>query len=233
MTTLAFDTCFGACSVAVQSEGGSVVAQRFEAMDKGHSERIMPMIAEVLTEAGLAIADVGCVAVTVGPGSFTGVRTGLAVARSLALALKCEVRGTTSLHVMAAGLRADDPHLVELPLAIAVATRDGLVYFEAFAGVAPASSGPPRLLRPSSAATLIAHTPYAVAGSGAAWVVTAGAAAGMSHRLSTSEVPVRADILLGMAKHLPPLTPPRPLYLREADAKPGAASILSFAETRI
>ncbi len=227
MIILAFDTCFGACSAAVYgANANNTLAQRFEVMDKGHSERLIPMLAEVLAEAGCALRDVSTLAVTVGPGSFTGVRTGLAVARSLVLAHACEIRGTTSLHVMAAGVRA---MRAEGPIAIAVATRDDLVYFAAFEGTELAQTVAPCLATPRDAARRIATSPHTIAGSGATLVAAVHSAGDCAHRVITEPVFARADLLAGMTVRLPVLAPPRPLYLREADAKPAAAGTLSFA----
>jgi tRNA threonylcarbamoyladenosine biosynthesis protein TsaB len=226
MTVLAFDTCFAACSVAVRgTERGQILAARFEAMEKGHSERIMPMIAEVLAEADLTLAQVGTLVVTIGPGSFTGVRTGLAVARGLALAHDVEIRGTTSLHVMAADVRDQTR---QERVAIAVATRDGLVYFQAFEGALADPVGVPCLSTPQLAAASLADRRHVVAGSGASLVTAAAAALGHTHDDFGALIDVRAAVLAGMAARLPVLDPPKPLYLREPDAKPQAG----FADTR-
>ena len=167
MTILAFDTCFGACSAAVWSRAGNcVLAERFETMEKGHSERIVPMIGEVLASASVSLGDLAAIAVTVGPGSFTGVRTGLAVARALGLARGFQIRGTTSLHVMAARLR--DSH-ADMPIAIAVATRDRLVYLQTFALADAAPASPARLATAEEAARDLGAVPHAIAGTGAAW----------------------------------------------------------------
>src|SRR5690606_8910842 len=106
---LAFDTCFGACSAAVmwhqvRPEGGEPVEHivgRYEEMATGQAERLMPMIDEVLRESDLAVKDLDAIAVTEGPGTFTGTRVGIAAARGLALASGLPIRATTSLHVMA------------------------------------------------------------------------------------------------------------------------------------
>ena len=104
MNVLAFDTCLGAVSVAVrwQGPGGDWLTRHaHEARERGHAERLIPMMAEVMEEAGLAFSDLHRIAVTVGPGTFTGVRVGVAAARGLALASGVAVVGTTTLAVMA------------------------------------------------------------------------------------------------------------------------------------
>lgn len=217
MTILAFDTCFGACSAALWSNARSrLLAARFEVMDKGHSERIVPMIGEVLAEAGVDLAEVASLAVTVGPGSFTGVRTGLAVARGIAIANGVAIRGTTSLHVMAARLRQ---RRGAAAIAIAVATRDGFVYFQVFE-----PDGMPALAAclatPAEAAAMLGSRPHVIAGSGAASVVAAASGSSVAHKLDDGGIDVCAAVLARLAVNLPLLIPAKPLYLREPDAKP-------------
>src|SRR5947207_7581458 len=104
MNLLAFDTCLGAVSVAVrwQGPGGDwLMRHAHEARERGHAERLIPMMTEVMDEAGLAFSDLHRIAVTVGPGTFTGVRVGMAAARGIALASGLAVVGTTTLAVMA------------------------------------------------------------------------------------------------------------------------------------
>lgn len=217
MIVLAFDTCFASCSAALWSPGRSLHVERFEAMAKGQSERIVPMIAEVLAEAGLTLSEIDCLGVTIGPGSFTGVRTGLAVARAFALANGTEIRGTTSLHVMAAGAVA---HANGCAIASAVATGDRLVYFQQFASDG-SPSGEARLTSPVEAAASLGTTPHVVLGTGRDLVV---AAAGSATDIRPAPLPaeIRASMLARLTPSLPRLDPPRPLYLREADAKPQA-----------
>src|SRR3989440_12995456 len=84
MNILAFDTCLGAVSVAVrwQGPGGDwLMRHAHEARERGHAERLIPMMTEVMDEAGLAFSDLPPIPVTVGPGTFTRVRVGKAAAR--------------------------------------------------------------------------------------------------------------------------------------------------------
>ena len=85
MRILAFDTATSACSAALW-EDGRVGARRFETMTRGHAEALVPMIADVMDEAGTNFPRLDLIAVTVGPGAFTGLRIGLAAARGMALA---------------------------------------------------------------------------------------------------------------------------------------------------
>ena len=85
MRILAIDTATAACSAALMV-GDAIVARRFVAMARGHAESLIPMVEAVLAEAGAAYGDLDLIATTVGPGTFTGLRVGLAAARGLAVA---------------------------------------------------------------------------------------------------------------------------------------------------
>src|SRR5690348_13835798 len=98
---LAVETALGACSAAVISEG-LVLAQEHEPMLRGHAEALAPMVQRVMKQAGIEFRSLKRVAVTTGPGTFTGQRVGLAFARALALALKIPAIGISTLEVMAA-----------------------------------------------------------------------------------------------------------------------------------
>ena len=104
MNVLAFDTCLGAVSAAVcrvDAAGLHVLAEAYEARTTGHAERLMPMIDETVARSGIALGDIDRLAVSLGPGSFTGVRIGVAAARALALATGKPAVGVTSLAAMA------------------------------------------------------------------------------------------------------------------------------------
>lgn len=101
MKILAVDTALGACSAAV-TKNGETLAHRWMAMPRGHAEALAPMVDEVMREAGLAFADLERLAVTTGPGTFTGQRVGLAFMRGLRVALGLPLVGLTTLEAMAA-----------------------------------------------------------------------------------------------------------------------------------
>lgn len=97
--TLAIDTATECVSIALL-KGEAVLAKQTSFMDRGQGEALIPMIQNLLQNAGLTVSDIGSLAVSVGPGSFTGVRIGLAAARGMALALQVPIRGVTTLQAM-------------------------------------------------------------------------------------------------------------------------------------
>src|SRR3990170_5661870 len=113
MIVLALDTALEACSVAL-GNGDRLLARRYEECGKAHAERLMPMIEAALGEASLDISAVTRIGVTVGPGSFTVLRTGLAAARGLALALSCPAIGITTCAALAAGVATGAPLAVAI-----------------------------------------------------------------------------------------------------------------------
>src|SRR5678815_1575047 len=101
MIVLGLDTCLSSCSVAVR-DGERVLASAREVMARGHQERLAPMAQAVMAEAGLSFDKLDRIAVTVGPGSFTGLRVGIAFAKGLALALDLPTVGVGSLEALGA-----------------------------------------------------------------------------------------------------------------------------------
>lgn len=130
-TLLGLDTSTEACSVALLAEG-SVIAQRFEHRERGHAERLVPMVLEVMREAGRGFESLDAIAVTIGPGSFTGVRVGLAAARGFALASGRPLIGLGTLDVLATAV---PPAERDGRAVLAVLTAlPGHVYAQAFEG---------------------------------------------------------------------------------------------------
>ena len=96
MKLLAIDTALGGCSVALL-DGDKILSHIFEAMDRGHAERLAPMVQDAMRHAGAEFPVLTHLAVTTGPGTFTGQRVGLAFMRGLRLALKLPLTGVTTL----------------------------------------------------------------------------------------------------------------------------------------
>lgn len=220
MNILAFDTSLGACSAAVAQGDGD--EQRihgcFELRERQHAETLIPMIETSLSDASLDWKDIAAIAVTRGPGSFTGVRVGVAAARGFALALGVPLIAANSLDVIAkqASLTADLP---PGGFAVAVDARRGEVYLAIYdtSGVALTL---PEAVSPGIAAAKMRDAALgAVVGSGGPLV----SASGDAIEAFQPDIQPDARVLASMAGALAPLKEPlRPLYLRPPDAKPQA-----------
>ena len=217
MKLLAIDTALEACSVAVAAGDGKQSIVVSEIVGRGHAERLFGMIEAAMAEAGLAFADLDRIAVTVGPGSFTGLRVGIAAARGLALVVKCPVVGLGTLAVHAEAARAvAGPVPV---LALLDARRDEL-YGQRFSSDGT-SAGAAEVGSAAHFAAVVERGDV-LAGSGAdqvAAVLPEGITAPIVHRASAPDM----HALLRLALRAPVSgASPRPLYLRPPDAKPQA-----------
>jgi tRNA threonylcarbamoyladenosine biosynthesis protein TsaB len=196
------ETATAACSVAL-IEGGQVIAAAHETVGRGHAERLVPMIA-ALPGQGRAPR----ILVDVGPGSFTGVRVGLAAARGLAIGWKAELHGYSSLALIAAAAFASDP---ETPvLAVVLEGGHGEVFMQGFRTAPLAEDGPLRSLAPAVALAALAGRP--AVGSGVRRL--AALASGLDLR---DALPNAADAVR-LAPGFATLAP-RPIYGRAPDAK--------------
>ena len=127
---LALDTTLGACSAALGDPHGGVLAAAFERRARGHAESIIPMIQAIFEDSGTARNEVAGIVCTSGPGSFTGLRVGLAAARGLALGLGVPAAGVPTLEVLAVSLLFDDKaddFAGENVLAVIDGPRDGFI----------------------------------------------------------------------------------------------------------
>lgn len=238
INVLAFDTCFGACSAAVlwhevRAEGSESIEHiigRYEEMATGQAERLMPMIDEVLRESGLELKDLDAIAVTEGPGTFTGTRVGVAAARGLALATGLPIRTTTSLHVMGqralAGLGGATAQGV---LAVCVDARGGQVFVQAFATESGAPLTEAAIRAPDAAATMYPDQPLLCVGSGGPAVAEAALRLGRKADARSVNLQPDARYLARLARALPTRKPLVPLYLRPPDAKPQTGKSLPHA----
>jgi tRNA threonylcarbamoyl adenosine modification protein YeaZ len=219
MNLLAIDTALEACSVGVAVDGGSPVLVS-ETIGRGHAERLFGMITAAMEEAGIGFAALDRLAVTVGPGSFTGIRVGIAAARGLALVTGCPVVGIGTLAVIAESARAAAG---PVPVMAVLDARRDEVYAQAFAADGSPLSEPTAGPAADVAARLGAG--MVLAGSGAPLVAAAMASPpAIIHGAAAPDI--AALVRLGVAAP-PPAGPPRPLYLRPPDAKPQAAAALA------
>jgi tRNA threonylcarbamoyladenosine biosynthesis protein TsaB len=203
---LGLDTCLNACSVAVL-EGDRVLAGAREVMARGHQERLAPMTQAVMAEAGLAFGRIERVAATVGPGSFTGLRVGVAFAKGLAAALAVPAVGIGTLEALAAE--------AEGRAFAAIDARRGQIYAQAFEDGRALT--PPQVMAleeaASVAAGLAASGGLTLAGPGAGMLA---AAAPGARTVAPEGADAQVVARLAAARRPGPLVP---LYLRAPDAK--------------
>ena len=214
MIVLALDTCLGACSAAIV-DGGRVIGGVSEPMTRGHQERLAPMARDLMAGAGVAFGDLDRIGVTVGPGSFTGLRVGLAFAKGLALALDRPCVGVGTLEALAASAPARGP--ARGYIAAVIDAGRGQVYLQIFEAGAAVTA--PDVLPLETAAARLAELhggEMTLVGPGAALL---GGIIADAHRVDLATPLPEAIARLALAA---PLAPPRPLYLRAPDAKPKA-----------
>jgi tRNA threonylcarbamoyladenosine biosynthesis protein TsaB len=224
MRVLAIDTALAACSAALlDTEQRDTVASESLPMTRGHAEALMPLLARLMDRAGVAFRDLDRVVVTVGPGSFTGMRVGIAAARGIALATKKQAVGLSTLSAYAG------PYLAEAekaPIVAAIDARHQHVYLQVF-GMGGRTVIPPRLAPLSEAVRAAAQATARIVGS---------AAQAIADRLSAHDAWPRTvdqrdapDIawVARVGAGLPEgQSPPTPQYLRAPDAQPQNAAQL-------
>ena len=208
---LSMDLCLGACVVALELDGQGVVAQRDVPMDRGHQERIAPLVREVGAEAGIDLTRLRRIGVTTGPGSFTGLRVGLAFARTLAMTLRCECVGLSSLDALAATAPAGGTTLAAIP------SRQDLTFVAFYVDGAPVAAAD-QLALPEIAARLAeiwTGGPLTLVGPAAA-VLSALAPGATVHDIAFPSAAALARRVAAVPAGGPP---PRALYLRAPDAR--------------
>ena len=219
MRLIAIDTALDACSVAVV-DGQRLLAGASEVIGRGHAERLVAMIEVVMAEAGCSFADLDRIVATVGPGSFTGIRVGLATARGLALAAGKPLVGILTLDAIARSAPATGRSVL-----VALDARRGETYARAYA----ADGRPltePQVLTLAAAADLALKRGADLLGSAAALI--AALAPGLGGVGDAAYPAIAAVAALGAVAAVGPI-PPKPLYLRAPDAKPQHAGVIARA----
>jgi tRNA threonylcarbamoyl adenosine modification protein YeaZ len=224
MRVLAIDTALEACSAAVlDMDRGGIVASETMGMARGHAEAVMPMIARVMDVAEVEFGELDRIAVTTGPGSFTGLRVGISAGRGIALAAGKPALGLSTLAGLAAPLIAEDDstHVVA-----AIDARHDHVYLQVF-GAGGRTLVAPRMAVVRDAVRAAMTGPARIVGSGA--------------NLMAAAWPKGVDApLLVEARNAPDISwiarlaavaaegygAPKPLYLRAPDAHPQDAAHL-------
>jgi tRNA threonylcarbamoyladenosine biosynthesis protein TsaB len=228
MLTLAIDSCAKYCAVAIHDDGSdAVLGEISEDIGRGHAERLMPMIGEVAGQAGVAIAEIGQICAIAGPGSFTGIRVGLAAARGLALGLGVKAYGADRLAALYRAAVAESAR--DRGLGVIVVVEAGRGDF-CYAGFGADTAFPVGLFitRDHELSALLAEPAacgLALCGSGAA-PFGAGGDRLVLHTLTSPPI---GQFARDCAR-LPGIRlSPEPIYFRPADAKPQSG----FAVARI
>src|SRR5580692_840903 len=218
MLILAIDTALDACAAGVlDTRSSQLIARETQPMKRGHAEALMPLIGRVMAEAGLAFTALDRIAVTTGPGSFTGLRVGLSAARGIALAADKPVVGVTTLTAYAAPVVSTNS---APPVIAAIDARHDQVYFQVVSGDGGALLSP----RVAPIAEALAASRF-----GAPHLVGNAARLLADRWPADAAPPVQVDALpapditwvawLGAAVN-PETALARPYYLRAPDAKP-------------
>jgi len=224
MRVLAIDTALEACSAAVLDTDDPAAAVHEQlTMVRGHAEALMPLIARVMDRAKMDFADLDRVAVTTGPGSFTGLRVGISAARGIALAAGKPAVGLSTLAALAAPFIAADD---SLPVVAVIDARHEHVYLQVF-GPGGRTFVSPRLVSLREAVRAASTGSPRVVGTGAKMIAAAWPE---GERAPTTVDPRRAPNIdwvarLGAAA-AEQSAPPKPLYLRAPDAQPQDAAQL-------
>jgi tRNA threonylcarbamoyladenosine biosynthesis protein TsaB len=223
MLILALDTALDACAAAVlDTRASKLIAAESQAMKRGHAEALMPLIGRVMKESGLPFAALDRIAVTTGPGSFTGLRVGLSAARGIGLAASKPVVGLTTLSAYAAPVVSESG---ENPIISAIDARHDQIYFQVV------SSNGSSLVRPKIAPITEA---FEAARFGPPHLVGNAAQILADRWPSDAPPPFKVEALaapdiiwvawLGAAVD-PATAPPKPFYLRAPDAKPSQDAV--------
>lgn len=220
MRMLAIDTASVVCAACVydtvlrQEEGRAVLE-----LGKGHAEHLMAVVGDVMQQANIAFRQLGAVAVSIGPGSFTGVRVGVSAARGLAMALKVPAIGVTTLEALAAEARQ---RFGDVPVMSALDAGRG----EINAALYDEKGGAlvePAMMTLEEAVHLAQRRASVVAGSAGHRIGVELPSIQTGSALATADIRFYAAIAAGRDAGG---EKPRPLYLRGADAKPQAGFVL-------
>jgi tRNA threonylcarbamoyl adenosine modification protein YeaZ len=218
MRILALDTALGACAACVLEDGrAEPLAIEQALLERGHAEALLPLVARVMERVEGGFSSLSRVAVTVGPGSFTGLRVALAAARAIGLAARIPVVGVSTLGAYCAAMLTREAGRI---CAAAIDARHGTVYVQA---LAPGGGMllPAQQLSLKEAVRAMATGSISLAGSGATMLAHEAWSIGLDAVVvDASPAPdIRWVARLGIMAD-PETALPRPLYLRAAEAQP-------------
>jgi len=217
MIILALDCSLDSCSAAILDDTRGVLARHFERMERGQAERIAPMVRDVMAEAGVTAPSLDRIGVTLGPGTFTGIRIGLACAKGLALALNKPVIGIDTLRAIVANAGK-----VSEAIAVATDARQGQIYLGIYRGGETLVA--PRRLALEDVAHLLPQGPLFVMGGAKTALIAAAQRNDLAAR-SESDIPIAANFAPFIIDAEPDAMSLRPLYLAESYAKRPRANV--------
>ncbi|PYE89208.1 tRNA (adenosine(37)-N6)-threonylcarbamoyltransferase complex dimerization subunit type 1 TsaB [Phyllobacterium leguminum] len=220
MKILAIDTAASFCATAVyDTDERRLLAAVSENIGKGHAEVLMAYIQQALDESGTVIAEIGRIAVNVGPGSFTGVRIGVSAARGFALALNCPAIGVTAFEALAAEVCEIYPGTPGTPVLVAIDAHRDEIYAQFFGSDGEVLDGPFAGSLDDVLELLTRRGPQPV--------LTGSASARLNEMLAGAPLAVAGEAATGRIETIAriaalrePGEAPKPLYLRGPDAKP-------------
>jgi tRNA threonylcarbamoyladenosine biosynthesis protein TsaB len=216
LRVLAIDSALDQCAVAVfDTESQIILASRMLPMQRGHAEALLPMVDAVMQASGLGFESLDRIAVTIGPGSFTGLRIGISAARGFALALNIPAVGVSSFAAFAA------PFIVMQPrraVAVVLDAKNDQAYFQEFDAVGTGLAEPAALAL-SEVAKALRQDALIITGTAAEQVLLSAKITGKSVQLA----PCGPGPDIAMVARLGALAdpnegPPRPLYVRAVSA---------------
>ena len=228
MLILAIDTALDACAaVVLDTDKNKVMALESQAMQRGHAEALMPLVARVMKQSGIAFETLDRIASTTGPGSFTGLRVGLSAARGIALAAGKPAVGITTLGAYAA------PHVSEHgehPIVAAIDARHDHVYLQVVTGQGEELSSPRVVPIAEALAASRFGAPHLVGNAANLLAERWPKDAMMPVGIDQAAAPDIVWVAWLAAAADPATARPRPLYLRAPDAKPPAGQLPRAAE---
>jgi len=218
MLILAIDTALDACATCVlDTDAGQLVARESQAMKRGHAEALMPLIARVIKASGIGFAALDRIAVTTGPGSFTGLRVGLSAARGIGLAADRPVVGLTTLNAYAAPVVSENG---AQPVLSAIDARHDQVYFQVVSGNGGSLVWPRVAPIEEALAASRFGAPILVGNAAKILADRWPADAAPPFQVEAQPAPDIAWVAWLGAAVSPEIAPARPYYLRAPDAKP-------------
>ncbi len=220
MIMLAIDCASSLCAASVYDVADSrELGRSVRDVGKGHAEHLIAVIDEAFAQAGKTYVDLGRIAVSIGPGSFTGVRVAVSAARGFALALKIPATGITTLEALALETRDTfGVHMVLAALDAGRATINAALYDELGAVVRDSV-----VLTLDEAAAIATASPVILAGTAAKIIAeVAGQDFEFGQTMATADIATYAHLAAGKTKG----ERPKPVYLRAPDAKPQAGFVL-------